>query len=166
MSTVKEQFSITRSFNAPKQAVFNAFANAEALAQWWGPANMPIDVIKLDFRPQGIFHYSMKAPGAIRYGVFRYVAIEEPNRIEWINSFANEEGEIIQAPFPGLVFPKEVMNILTLSEQDGVTTLHLTGYPINASEAEENTYYSMFASMNQGFTGTLNQLEAYLKTLG
>jgi uncharacterized protein YndB with AHSA1/START domain len=165
MSSVKEQFSITRTFKASKQQVFNAFANAEALAKWWGPANMPIDVLKLDFRPQGIFHYSMKAADVTRYGVFHYVAIEEPNRIEWINSFANEAGEIIAAPFPGLVFPKEVMNIMTLTEEDGTTTLHLTGYPINASEEEENTYYSMFASMNQGFTGTLDQLEAYLKTV-
>jgi uncharacterized protein YndB with AHSA1/START domain len=164
MSTVKEQFSITRTFKASKQQVFDAFANAEALAKWWGPANMAIDVVKLDFRPQGIFHYSMQMSDTVRYGVFHYVAIEEPNKIEWINSFANEAGEIIQAPFPGFVFPKEVMNILTLTEADGVTTLHLTGYPINASEEEENTYYSMFASMNAGFTGTLNQLEEYLKT--
>lgn len=165
MSTVKERFSITRTFNASRQQVFDAFANAEALTQWWGPVNMPIDVIKLDFRPQGIFHYSMKAADVTRYGVFHYVKIEEPNRIEWVNSFANEAGEIIAAPFPGLVFPKQVMNILTLTEENGKTTLHLTGYPINASEEEEHTYYSMFASMNQGFTGTLNQLEAYLKTV-
>lgn len=165
MSTVKKQFSITRTFKASKQQVFDAFANAEALAKWWGPAKMPIDVLQLDFRPQGIFHYSMKAGEVLRYGVFHYVTIEEPNRIEWINSFANEAGEIIQAPFPGLVFPKQVMNILTLTEEDGITTLHLTGYPINANEEEENTYYSMFASMNQGFTGTLDQLEEYLKTV-
>ena len=162
MSTVKEQFQITRTFNAPKQLVFDAFTKAEALAQWWGPANMGIDVLKLDFRPQGVFHYSMKMGDTVRYGVFHYVAIEEPNKIQWINSFANEAGEIIQAPFPGLVFPKEVMNIMTLTEDNGVTTLHLTGYPINANEEEEQTYYSMFASMNAGFTDTLDQLEAYL----
>ncbi len=165
MQATKEQFSITRKLNAPKAVVFKAFSNAEALAKWWGPVNMPIDVLQLDFRPQGIFHYRMNAANAIRYGVFHYVVIEEPDRIEWINSFANETGEIIAAPFPGLVFPKEVMNKLTLTEADGITTLYLTGYPINASEEEENTYYSMFASMNQGFTGTLNQLEAYLKTV-
>ncbi len=163
MQTTKEQFSITRKLNAPKAVVFKAFSNAEALAKWWGPTGMSIDVLQLDFRPKGIFHYSMKVGDAVRYGIFHYVTIEEPDRIEWINSFANETGEIIAAPFPGLVFPKEVMNIMTLTEEDGITTLHLTGYPINANEEEENTYYSMFAGMNQGFTGTLDQLEAYLK---
>ena len=34
-------------------------------------------------------------------------------------------------------FPKEVMNIMTLTENDGLTMLHLTGYPINTSEEEE-----------------------------
>ena len=85
MSTVKEQFSITRTFKASKQQVFDAFANAEALTKWWGPAKMPIDVLQLDFRPQGIFHYSMKAGEVLRYGVFHYVTIEEPNRKRKLN---------------------------------------------------------------------------------
>ncbi|XZF13204.1 SRPBCC family protein [Chitinophagaceae bacterium MMS25-I14] len=158
----REHFSVTRKLNAPKQMVFEAFADANALAQWWGPVEAPIDVVKLDFRPGGIFHYKMKG-NSNHHGIFRYIAINEPDSIEWINSFADEHAQIIKPPFPGIDFPREIHNLLTLEEADGVTTLTLSGYPVNATESEENTFYSFFSSMQQGFTGTLNQLENYLK---
>ena len=33
---------ITREFNARKEIVFSAFADAAALAEWWGPPGVPI----------------------------------------------------------------------------------------------------------------------------
>ena len=60
METANQKFYLTRTFNAPKKAVFNAFANAEALAEWWGPVGMPVKVLSFDFKPNGKFHYKME----------------------------------------------------------------------------------------------------------
>ena len=49
-------FRLTHVFHAPKEKVFKAFSTAEALNAWWGPAETSNSVIKLDFRPGGIFH--------------------------------------------------------------------------------------------------------------
>lgn len=155
-------FTITRTLAASKQRVFDAFSNADALAQWWGPVEAPIDVVSLDFRPGGIFHYRMNGP-QVSYGIFRYIAIDAPNRIEWVNSFANEKAEIIKAPFPGIDFPKEMLVTIHLTETDGVTTLLLTSSPLNATENETKTFVSMNNSMQQGFGGTFGQLENYLR---
>jgi uncharacterized protein YndB with AHSA1/START domain len=162
MQTTDQKFIVTRKFNAPKKKVFQAFATSEALAKWWGPVEAPIDVIKLDFRPKGIFHYKMKG-AQINYGIFRYLEIDEPNRIIWINSFANEKGEIIKPPFAGVDLPKEMLISITLDEKNGVTELTLISEPINASEKEIETFYAIAENMQQGFAGTLNQLENYLK---
>ncbi|MGC2409899.1 MAG: SRPBCC domain-containing protein [Methyloceanibacter sp.] len=54
------------------------------------------------------------------------------------------------------------MNRLTLTEQDGKTTLTLRGAPVDATEEERKTFAGMFTSMQQGFTGTFDQLAAYL----
>jgi hypothetical protein len=40
----------------------------------------------------------------------------------------------------------------------------MIGSPFNATEAERAAFESMKPSMNQGFKGTLDQLEAYLAT--
>ena len=61
--------------------------------------------------------------------------------------------------------PLEVSSTLTLTEQDGKTTLTLRGGPINATEEERKMFASMFRSMEQGFGGTYDQLAAYLATI-
>lgn len=155
-------FTITRTLAASKQTVFDAFSKADALAQWWGPVEAPIDVVSLDFRPGGIFHYRMKGL-QVSYGIFRYIAIREPDSIEWVNSFANEKAEITKAPFEGIDFPKEILVTIYLTETDGITTLVLTSKPLNATENETKTFKEMTSSMEQGFGGTFRQLENYLR---
>jgi uncharacterized protein YndB with AHSA1/START domain len=76
-------------------------------------------------------------------------------------SFADERGNILRHP-ASPTWPLEVLNIMKLSEQDGKTTMTISGYPINATEEERKTYDAGHGSMKQGFTGTLDQLEAYL----
>jgi uncharacterized protein YndB with AHSA1/START domain len=75
-----QQLVITRTFEASKVDVFNAFATPEALAEWWGPVEAPIDVISLDFRAGGKFHYRMNG-AMVYYGVFRYQQIDSPDKI-------------------------------------------------------------------------------------
>lgn len=162
MSTAKPRLSLTRIFRAPKELVFDAFSNEAALAQWWGPAEAPIDVLSLDFRPGGTFHYKMKGP-QINYGIFHYQAIDRPNSITWINSFANELGEVIKPPFEGMDVPREMLVNVTLEESNGTTTLSLISKPFNASESETNTFSAMMNSMEMGFGGTMDQLETYLQ---
>ena len=157
-----KQFEISRTFDAPRDLVFRAFAEAERLAQWWGPKGFEIEVKKLEFRPGGIFHYRMVGrDGNDMWGRFIYREIVAPERIVWVNSFSDPEGGLTRAPFAE-TFPAEILNVMTLTEQDGKTTLSLRGGPIGATAEEQQFFEGMFASMRQGFGGTWDQLEAYL----
>jgi len=157
----KEGLKIVRNFKAPKALVFQAFSTKEAFAEWWGPVGMPITVMHFDFKPGGKLHYKMEGNGQTMWGIFKYHNIKKPDLIEFVNSFSDEGGNICKPPFP-MEFPLEIFNQLTLEEINGITTLTLSGYPVNATPEQEATYYSMMANMSQGFGGTLNQLEAYL----
>jgi hypothetical protein len=44
------------------------------------------------------------------------------------------------------------------AEHHGRTTITLRGHPINATESERKTFEARFKSMQQSFTGTLEQL--------
>src|SRR5205807_10573435 len=121
-----------------------------------------IGVCKVDVRPDGIFHYSMKTPGGQEmWGKFVYREIVAPERIVFTNSFADASGATVRAPFSA-DWPLEVLNTLTLSEHAGRTTLTLRGAPVNATEAERRTFDAGRASMQQGFAGTFDQLAGYL----
>jgi uncharacterized protein YndB with AHSA1/START domain len=161
----QDEFAISRTFDASRDRVWSAFTSAAALAQWWGPKGSKIRVIKLDFRPGGIFHYAMAfQAGHDMYGRFIYREIAAPERLVFINSFSDPEGGITRAPFPQLEgkWPLEVLNTVTLTEQAGKTTISLRGGPINATEEERKMFAGMADSMRQGFGGTFDQLDAYL----
>jgi uncharacterized protein YndB with AHSA1/START domain len=168
VASTEKPFTISRTFNAPRNLVWKAWTEAERLAQWWGPKGCEIRVIKLDFRPGGIFHYAMAfQPGQEMYGRFMYRDIAAPECMEYISSFSDPEGGITRAPFGGIAadFPLEVLNIMTLTEQGGKTTMTLRGGPVYPSEAERKCYAGMAESMQQGFAGTFDKLDDYLKTM-
>lgn len=161
-----KNFTVSREINAPKQMVWDALTKAEHLKHWWGPVGLAMQHTTVDLRPGGLFHYGMAAPdGNMMWGKFTYREIDEPNRLVFTNSFSDAEGGTVRAPFPGLVWPLEVLNELTLTEVNGKTILTLSGYPVNATTEEEQNFGGMFTSMQQGFGGTFDQLDAYLEKL-
>lgn len=160
----KAELVITREFNAPKEIVFNAFADAEALAEWWGPPGVPITVVKFDFRPNGVFHYKTDMQGQIVFGRFVYRQIQKYDVIEFISSFSDENCGITRALFSDK-FPLEIFNHLEFTEQGNKTTIKLSGHPVNATEEEMQFFSQISAGIQQGFAGTFNQLENYLSKL-
>jgi uncharacterized protein YndB with AHSA1/START domain len=155
---------IKRELKASRELVFKMWTEAEHLAQWWGPKGFNIEVCKLKVEPGGEFLYCMKGEGFEMWGKFVYVEIVAPEKMVFINSFSDKDGNITRAPFSA-TWPLEVMNILTLTEENGVTTLELKGGPHNATEEEFKTFEAGIPSMNQGFGGTFDQLEEYLATV-
>lgn len=162
-----KEFVISRTFDAPRDLVWNAWSEPERLAQWWGPKGCKLKVGSLEFRPGGIFHYGMEwQAGKMMWGRFVYREIVPPERLVFVNSFSDEDKKITRAPFSE-TWPLEILNNLTLTERGGKTELMLRGGPINPTEAERKTFEEHFASMQQGFGGTFDQLDAYLaKTRG
>jgi uncharacterized protein YndB with AHSA1/START domain len=100
-------------------------------------------------------------PGHEMWGRFVYRDITAPERLVYVSSFSDDSAGLTRAPFKD-TFPLEILNTLTLSEQDGKTVLTLRGRPLNATAEEVATFIDMLPSMQQGFGGTFDQLAAYL----
>jgi uncharacterized protein YndB with AHSA1/START domain len=163
--TLQAEFTLTRTFDAPRDVVWKAWTDAEALARWWGAKGSEIRVASLDLRPGGAFHYSMTRPdGPDVWAKFIYREVTPPERLVFVNSFADEHGNLAGNPWLP-VWPLEILNELTFTEQDGKTTLDLRGGPINATDAEVEAYIQMRPSLQGGFKGTFQQLDEYLASL-
>jgi uncharacterized protein YndB with AHSA1/START domain len=161
-TTKKEELVITRVINAPRQLVFEAFTQKEHLQHWFGPAGMKLEVVSIDVKPNGKFHYKMIGPdGNAMYGIFTYKEIIAPEKIVFTSAFADEKGNAIKAPFE-IDFPIEIMNTWTLTENDGKTTLTLNGYPFMGTDAQLKTFLELHSSMNEGFGKTFDQLDTYI----
>ena len=157
--------TITRRLAAPRDLVWQSWSEVERLAHWWGPKGCTIEVGRLEFRPGGFFHYAMRFPDSEpMWGRFMYREIAAPERLVWLNSFSNPRCGIARAPF-NMAVPLEILNDVTFAEDDGGTMLTLKSQPHGATEEEENVFRDMFSSMQQGWGGTMDQLEEYLAGL-
>jgi uncharacterized protein YndB with AHSA1/START domain len=160
--TAHKEFTISRIVNAPRDVVWKAWTDRDALAQWWGPKGCALEVTRLEVRPGGMFLYSMGMPNGEKWwGRFIYHEVVAPERIVFVNSFSDENGNIVRAPFSDK-WPKEIRNVLTLTEEGGKTTVSLRGGPLDVTAEERAMFEGMFASMQQGFSGTFDQLDQYL----
>lgn len=161
----EQQYVISRSFNAPLEKVWLAWSQAAHFAKWWGPKGCTLKLEKMDFVEGGTMLYAMQWPGMPdMWGKFVYGRIVPQQSIEYINSFSNPQGEITRAPFPGMDdWPLQIFNTVTFTqEKDGQTTVTLYGGPINALDTERSRFAGFFESLNQGFGGTLSQLDEFL----
>ena len=160
----ENEFVITRVFNAPCELMFKVWTSAEHLEKWWGPVGFKMGVTKLDLRPGGVFHYSMTTPdGHTMWGKFVYHEITPPEKIVFVVSFSDANEGFARHPMSN-TWPLEILSTLSFTEHEGKTTLTITGMPINASDEECKTFVEGFAGMQQGWAGTMGQLEAYLAT--
>jgi uncharacterized protein YndB with AHSA1/START domain len=160
--TMPTQIEITHIFNAPRELVFKAFTESEHLQNWWGPKGWTFDVSKSDIRPGGVFHYSQKpADGNVMWVKFEYGEIIAPEKIIYTSIFSDEEGNTVRAPFNSS-WPMKTLNTITFIEDEGKTTLSIIVVPVSPTEEEIRTFEDSREMMQEGFTGTFDQLDEYL----
>jgi uncharacterized protein YndB with AHSA1/START domain len=93
---------LERTFDAPRELVFEMFKEPEHLKRWWGPRGWELQVCNVDFRPGGIWHYCMKCVdqnqgdfyGMESWGKQVYREIVEPERIVYTDYFSDAEGNV------------------------------------------------------------------------
>jgi uncharacterized protein YndB with AHSA1/START domain len=158
-------FIISRTFDVPREKMFEVWTSREHLMKWFGPKGFTMPVAKLDLRPGGTLHYQIRSPdGHAIWGKFLYKEIQPPERLVWVNSFSDEHGGLTRHPWSD-AWPLELLTEVTFAElQPGRTTVTVRWTPINATPAERTAFDAGRGSMTQGWGGTFEQLAAYLAT--
>ena len=160
-----QELVITRLFDAPRELVFKVFTEPEHLVHWWGPKGTKINHCEVDLRPGGTFHYCILGPdGGELWGKLTYREIEAPERLLFITSFSDAEGNTVRNPFSA-DWPLEVLSENTFTESDGKTLLTIRVIPHNPTDAEVQAYTAGRDGMNAGTNGMLDVLEEYLDSL-
>ncbi len=162
-----EPFVISREFDAPRALVWQVCTQPDHLRHWFGAKGSVGVVSRLDFRPGGLYHYSLRFPdGRELWGRFLYREIVEPERLVFINSFSDKDGGICRNPWnPN--WPLQLLSTFTFTENNGKTTLTVQWSPYEAVETERQAFNDNGArgGMMQGWGGTLDQLTEYLAKL-
>lgn len=161
-SSDAKEFVISRVLKAPRELVFACFTDPARMKEWWGPKGFKVIVSNMDLRVGGFYHYGMQAPdGSAMWGKFTYREIEKPSRIVLESSFSDEAGGITRHPMAP-TWPLKMLSTFLFETDGDSTRLTIKWKPIDPSDEERATFEAGFAGMNQGWSGTFEQLEAYL----
>ena len=86
------EVTVTRTFNAPPDIVFEAWARPELIMRWWTPKSFGITFVscEADVRTGGTYRFVFSHPAAEQPMAFfgRYLEVTPNSRIVW----TNEEG--------------------------------------------------------------------------
>jgi uncharacterized protein YndB with AHSA1/START domain len=76
-------FQIKRTLAAPREKVFRAFTEPEALNQWWMPGEgFSVPSAEVDLRAGGAYRIGMKNPkGKLFYVVGKYREVRPPEKL-------------------------------------------------------------------------------------
>jgi uncharacterized protein YndB with AHSA1/START domain/dihydrofolate reductase len=132
---------LSRTFDAPRRLVFEAWTKAEHVARWFTPRPLTTSQCEVDFRPRGAFRIVMRMPDGTEHpfhGAFG--EISPPERLTF-------DGKLPDG--------NEVRTVVTFAEEDGKTTLTVRQTYSFESDATRGA--------PAGWSSTLDQLAEHVR---
>jgi uncharacterized protein YndB with AHSA1/START domain len=133
-NTKKQDFVVTRVFDAPVELVWKAWTDPKLVMLWWGPKDYTSPFCKIDFREGGKYLFCMRAPknqgGQDYYSTGVYKKIVPMERLEFTQCLADQDGNIIDPVQVGMPpdFPKEVNFEIDFKDKGSMTELTIREY--------------------------------------
>jgi uncharacterized protein YndB with AHSA1/START domain len=152
---------ITRTFDAPREKVWEAWTQPEHLKKWWGPKDFTAPHIQNDLRTGGKFLYAMHGPAGSEfdkdmYSGGEYLEVIPMEKIVATDNFTDEHGNIMSPEEYGMPgeWPEQMKVTVTFEDAGpGKTKLTIVheGHPEDFADMAE-----------QGWNESLDKFEAIL----
>lgn len=140
------EIKIVRKFDAPAELVFDVWTTPEHVRNWWGYPEHKMTECTIDLTVGGGYRYAADIPdfGEMAFtGVFK--EIDRPSRLvatEVYEAYPDHEG----------------VNTMTLTEEDGVTTMVI----ISSYDSQQTRDAVIESGMEHGLQVSLNRIDAVL----
>jgi uncharacterized protein YndB with AHSA1/START domain len=145
----ERELVVTRTFDAPRRIVFDAWTKPELFKLWWVPKSSGMSLLSCeqDVRVGGRYRLEFKHPAAAKPMAFfgQYLEVTPPSRLVWTNE-ESDDGPI---------------TTVTFEEKAGKTLLVL-----HELHPSKEALDRAIAGMEGGMPETFAQLDEFLVTLG
>jgi uncharacterized protein YndB with AHSA1/START domain len=145
----EREIVMTREFDAPRTLVFDALTKPELVQRWLlGPPGWTMPVCEIDLRPGGAWHFVWRrADGTEMEMRGEYREVTPPERLVSTESWGGDWPETI--------------NTVTLSEEDGKTTITQTVlYP-----SQEARDAALETGMKDGVSQSFDRLAEHVRNM-
>lgn len=107
----EREIVLSRTYDAPRELVWQAWTRAEHLARWWGPNGFTTTTSEMEVRPGGVWRFVMHGPDGTDYqNVVEYTEVVAPELLVYNHG----DGENRERDFHVTV---------TFTAEDGGTTV-------------------------------------------
>jgi uncharacterized protein YndB with AHSA1/START domain len=141
-----QEIVITRTFDAPRELVFKAFTDPDAVRQWWGLADSETVVDQLEARPGGRWRFverDSKGSEDAFHGV--YHDLSSPERIVYTFEYEGMPGHVL-------------LETIVFEDQDGRTLM--TDSSVFQSVGDRDGMLQ--SGMESGAAQSFDRLDDYL----
>jgi uncharacterized protein YndB with AHSA1/START domain len=140
------ELRITRVYDAPVQAVWDAWTDPSQVAKWWGPRGFTLTTHAKDLRPGGTWRYTMHGPDGTDYpNVTRYLEVEPRSKLVYDHGGTDDRPPLFRVT-------------VTFAESRGKTTMDMRMTLPTPEAAEETRQFIKKA----GGDSTWDRLAEYL----
>jgi uncharacterized protein YndB with AHSA1/START domain len=141
------EIRITRVYDAPVKAVWEAWTDPKQAAQWWGPRGFTITTHSKDLRIGGHWKYTMHGPDGVDYpNTTKYFEVEKHAKLVYDHGGSDDQ-------------PAKFRVTVLFSETKGKTRMEMTMALPTPEAAEETRKFIKKASGNS----TWDRLAEYLE---
>ena len=146
--------TIVAELDASPDRVWEVWEHPRQLERWWGPPTYPATFTRHEFEVGGESRYFMTgADGHKPHGWWRINTIDKPNRIEFSNGLAGDDGE----PIPGV---EPMPTYVTLERADGGTRMTVVTRFLDVEQMDK----MLGMGMEAGFGLAVGQIDALVRT--
>jgi uncharacterized protein YndB with AHSA1/START domain len=145
-TSAPRQLVATRVLDAPRETVWKAYTDLEALTQWWPPPGQTMDTHGIDVRPGGTWRSTLHGPHGDFEQALTYVVVQEPQTLAYVYGDPGQAGHT-------------VFTTIELADEGGKTTVTVT---LAFASAEERRRMVEENWAQQGLEGSLDRLASFV----
>jgi len=92
----KREIVVIRTYNAPREKVFDTMTNKDLIPQWWGPREMTTKVDKMDLKPGGTWRFVQYDKAGKEFAFNgKYKEIKRPERLVYTFVYEGMPGKVL-----------------------------------------------------------------------
>ncbi|HVK62120.1 MAG TPA: SRPBCC domain-containing protein [Bdellovibrionales bacterium] len=148
------------------ETMYEMWTNPKHFSKWLAPTGFDMTFIRADIKPGGSTFYYMTGHGMKMYGRAEYLEFNPPTSLAYTQQFCDENEKLSRHPMAP-TWPATMLTRVTFAEEGPQKTrVTVVWETYGATTAEElATFLKERAGMTQGWTGSFDKLDEYLKTV-
>ncbi|HLK14769.1 MAG TPA: SRPBCC domain-containing protein [Fimbriimonadaceae bacterium] len=157
-------FTISRTFTAPRSLVFDCWVKPEHFEKWGlAPAGCTCRLLHADVRPGGYYHIQQgMADGKPIHSRVDFREVSPIDRLVFVVSLCDEKGETVNNPFfPD--WPRTLLTTVNFEDGGSGTKVTVIWELLDASAAEAAFFSKNLRIGHQGWSETFDRLQTTIE---